>query len=385
MNFTLTGGTDTQRRWFLDVVAALSFPTERVDVNVEVVWVAEPPCPGHNETGCAQVAGSDGVISLRDTLQEEGKLVYADTVAHELGHVYHFSQFTEAEREAQAAAWWRSDGGTRRTGTAADLNPLGEPWPDRIQEAWAEVWKDTFLKSSLRAYENRTNWKIDQADFAAQFTAPGDPSTAPEEWAPLFEPRTAWRIDQVGEASGFFAASARIPDDIPPGSTVYVSGTPEFSYYHAGASGVASSSYHYLVEGSGVLVAPSTEVIWTPFDGSTTYPLIDGWGSVCSDLEQQGFAPVGGAWADEGGWAWTPDPAKNQYVVFWYFVGPSIINDLDNTVWFTDVTVPPLVSAFHPVLRPDPPPATPPDFPYTPPVAKVSSPDTGVVRRGRRQ
>jgi hypothetical protein len=174
VNVTLTGGTSQQRQWFEEAVReAGTYPFDKLTVNVTVSWVDEPPCPGHKETACTTTA--DGVnfeLKIRNTLDTFGRLFYDEIVVHELGHVISFALTTVAERQTMCA-WFHKHvpGEGDVPGTAADLNPLDQPWEDRIQEAMAETVKDAIMPDRYREADNRTNWEIDRDRYEDFMTA----------------------------------------------------------------------------------------------------------------------------------------------------------------------------------------------------------------------
>lgn len=181
LQFTLSGGTDQQRRWFQDAVTHATYPNDanpNFELEAEVTWVPEPDCPGHADYMCARLDAGVATIQIRDNAddatiyQHPGPLqdFYAESVVHEIGHLITFyridtSLTPEADRSLLCGLFRHKDG--QRQGTAADWNPLEAPWGDRVQEAAAEFFKDVFLPDEYRVYDNRSNWRLPQSNFGA--------------------------------------------------------------------------------------------------------------------------------------------------------------------------------------------------------------------------
>lgn len=173
MELTFDGGTSQQRQWFQEAVNHARFPWDDLEVSVTVSWPLEPSLPGHKEFACTTT--SDGVnfeLEIRRSLDSStqpdwsGRTFYEETVVHELAHVITFARSTLAEREALCAAFFKRVSGEGDThGTAAELDDPDDAWEDRIQEAMAEVIKDTIMPESYRDYDNRTNWQLDPTSW----------------------------------------------------------------------------------------------------------------------------------------------------------------------------------------------------------------------------
>jgi hypothetical protein len=184
MNLTLTGGTSQQRQWVTEAIRRANYPFDDLDVHVFVTWPAEPSLPGHKEfAATTTVDGINFALEIRASLDSStdpdysGRAFYEETVIHEIAHVITFARTTEAARQTMCPCFYKLVTGEGVVhGTAADLNPGAAPWGDRIQEAMAEIIKDTILANTFREYDNRTNWQLDPDHFldfmAAMFPTP---------------------------------------------------------------------------------------------------------------------------------------------------------------------------------------------------------------------
>jgi hypothetical protein len=90
-----------------------------------------------------------------------GEAFYRECVAHELGHVIinlltRDGLISEATLQAQLGPI---------LGGLTVWNDPGTPWADRTVEAAAETFKDIYLPKSERVYSNRTNGKLQRANF----------------------------------------------------------------------------------------------------------------------------------------------------------------------------------------------------------------------------
>lgn len=178
--------TAQQRQWFQDAIAASTRDwDETLPDEVGVRTVAEPSCPGHKDYMCTTLTGHTGDIQIRVNADdpaarineglpnpiEDVKPFFMESVIHELCHVITFEAITSNELKTEVAACFTKRDATgegTRTGVLADWNPLDKPWGDRIQEAVAEVLKDTFMPDFFKVYDNRSNWNI-SADVWANF------------------------------------------------------------------------------------------------------------------------------------------------------------------------------------------------------------------------
>lgn len=201
MDITLNGGTQQQQQWFNEAIRAITYPLDSVDAEVTVEWPDEPSLPGHSEYACTHVTGTVALIEIRKSLDTvpdslitaaELKDRYFDVVAHEIGHVVHFTRYSLGQREGQCPLFFYDgpdEGERNRVGTPDDLNPSAKVWADRIQEGYAEVWKDSFLPSALRFSDNRTNWRIAQSSWVGLFAVPDDTDITPfASWTLAYTP-----------------------------------------------------------------------------------------------------------------------------------------------------------------------------------------------------
>lgn len=181
MNFSFQSSvSSTARAWCEAAIQLCAYPLDKLDIDVAVEAVAEPPCVGHQDYMCTS-SGSETVIHVRTGIEDpahpmnaglpdparDTRAFFIESFVHELGHVVAFHLITTDAQRTQAAALFRRAGATGeglRTGTLADWNPLDKPWEDRIQEAVAEVFKDAWLDDALRVYEQRANWEV--VDFS---------------------------------------------------------------------------------------------------------------------------------------------------------------------------------------------------------------------------
>jgi hypothetical protein len=188
MNFTLDPSlTSTMRTWIQSALDLCSYPLKDVDIDVTFVKVAEPSTPGHQDTMGTTETGTVATIEIRDGLDDpthpmnaglpnptqDTRFFFMETVIHEMGHVVSFHFIDNDTKRGVAAAAFTKTGETGeglKTGTLADWNPLDSAWEDRIQEAVAEVFKDTYLADSFRIYENRTHWDVSSGAFNALMT-----------------------------------------------------------------------------------------------------------------------------------------------------------------------------------------------------------------------
>jgi len=163
VDYVLNGGTAQQRTWFVEAWEAFfeQYQADMGGYTIQVYWVAEPPCPGHEEYACShEDDNGDPAISFRNTLDTGpppygGRLFYMEGVAHEIAH--------------HIMWWWGfdSDMGLEEMfgATPADWNPTGAVWGTQVSEAVAETIKDIWLPRSYRAFDNRTRWRLLQARF----------------------------------------------------------------------------------------------------------------------------------------------------------------------------------------------------------------------------
>lgn len=170
----IDAGTLQQQTLFQAAFDAITFPTTRLNLDV-VVGFGPDPCPDmDHELACTFVTfegeglnncgrPTSASIVMLDGLEEEtgnafrGIRMFYDVVAHEIGHVAS-AWLTDVQRGELCVLFG---------GQPSNWRPENAPWPDLIQEAQAEFFKDVFMPKELRRYDNRTNWKLPRANFPA--------------------------------------------------------------------------------------------------------------------------------------------------------------------------------------------------------------------------
>lgn len=175
-----------QRQWVNDAILAASmFELDRLNVDIVVTTVTEPPCAGHNDYMCTLAAGGGATIfirvgaddpnadfnrKVRDRLHE----FFMEAFIHELGHVLFFTSITLTDVEKAGVArlftMKAATGEVARTGVLEDWNPLDKPWEQRISEGVAEFFKDLYLPREKRVYDNRSDWWMTRGSFDAFMT-----------------------------------------------------------------------------------------------------------------------------------------------------------------------------------------------------------------------
>lgn len=177
-----------QKTWVLDALAHSTFAWDNASMTVMVEQVDEPPCSGHQDYMCTQVADGQATIFVRRRADDptapfnqglpnpatDTKPFFEESIIHELGHAFFFLFFGTDDDKAAMAPWFyrasTGDGQGNPTGTVDDWNPLDKVWADRIQEGLAETFKDVYMPDAFRVYENRSNWWLDQASFPSFLT-----------------------------------------------------------------------------------------------------------------------------------------------------------------------------------------------------------------------
>lgn len=192
-----------QKGWAEDAIRLATFKWEQHDVNVNFVVVAEPPCPGHSDYMCTQTGDFiNFTVNIRQGADDPNqsfnkglpnpaadiKGFYMESIIHELGHVIVKNRIDRTSAQGLAAALFRyhKEGEGERAGTEADWEGAPDTaWADRIQEAAAEVFKDTVLNDAYRIFDNRTNWTITETDhhsFIQMLTFVEDATFNDAEW-----------------------------------------------------------------------------------------------------------------------------------------------------------------------------------------------------------
>jgi len=173
--------TAQQQEWIEAAIAPLLYDFDRIEAKVTFVTVPEPPCVGHSDYMCTQQLGPEEPwpVTYRVYIREGAddpdapfnagvktrvRLFFQESIVHELGHIVSFTYLNDDASRTTAAAAFTRDG---RHGTLADWSPDGSAWGDRVIEAVAEVFKDAFVPRNARVFDNRTNWRIDRAGYAA--------------------------------------------------------------------------------------------------------------------------------------------------------------------------------------------------------------------------
>jgi hypothetical protein len=181
--FNFAGSVSGQQRaWFDDALARCRFPMDRGGVDIDVKTVDEPSCPGHNDYMCSHTSATGALIEIRTAADDPDapfnqglpnpakqiKQFFQESVIHELGHIFFYAALGDGAAEQLASMFYRDvQGETATHGTVEDWNPLDRKWVDRIGEASAEFFKDVYLPSTERVYDNRTNWAMDEDQFSA--------------------------------------------------------------------------------------------------------------------------------------------------------------------------------------------------------------------------
>lgn len=191
MYFTFSGGTQQQVKWAMEAVAGCTFDLGHLYVDVELIWGA---FPGNIDTRhpymvTEVVTGASYQIYIAPWADDptngnnqglpdpagDIKQFYMQSVVHELGHVVTYCTFDPAGADTDprvtqvCALFWRPEvdsGPGRRYGTLSDWDAASLAWADEIREAVAEMFKVTYFTGRL-IFMNRTNWRIDQRDWAA--------------------------------------------------------------------------------------------------------------------------------------------------------------------------------------------------------------------------
>lgn len=248
------GATAQQQQWTEDAINGSSFPWDRISLTVEFHFVTEEAMQGSNHFDKNRYLFGDtnyggGVATIRiwnelDTkgLDEyEGKDFFGETIIHEIGHGLQFKYIPD--QDATLVALFHDDVG--RKGTPADWAPMDKPWEQRIIEAFAEFFKDVYFAG--RKFDDRTDWKVDQADFVAWLNFIGDLFGGPEEHQQL-----TVLGDILGDYNlGSWASVPPAPGNIygisgsEPGQPVFVGGVP-VAYDYVILANIQEAGAYYI-------------------------------------------------------------------------------------------------------------------------------------------
>lgn len=187
MNLTFANGTARQQQWVHDAIGFCRFDFSALGDSVAVHFVAPDALPvaGHQDYMCTVGGGGSYDIYIRNDADDVNspavqgvpggptldnvKLFYMESVIHEFGHVVSFDRIvTDAQKSTAGADFTHSptgDGTGTRTGTLADWNPTASPWAERLQEGVAEAFKMSYMPPRYRAFDNRSNWNLTNADI----------------------------------------------------------------------------------------------------------------------------------------------------------------------------------------------------------------------------
>lgn len=182
MNATYDSGMSEQQiRYVKDALAVCRFPLDRLTADVAFEVVAEPPAAGHNDLMCTtDNGGGSFTISIRQGIDLPGSpsvqglpnpardvhVFFVECVMHELGHVAQKTWAASAPDIAALCALFHSlatPGTGSRAGTSADFT--AGAWAEHIEEAVAEMWKDGWTPAEWRVFDNRSNWRMLEADW----------------------------------------------------------------------------------------------------------------------------------------------------------------------------------------------------------------------------
>lgn len=161
-----------------DVLAAMDYPFERLEIDVVTSTVAEPSCAGHVEFACTSFGVDGASIEFRVgfgapspppfTEDFSGLKFVQESVAHEIGHVVAGVKVNDPDKIAEMCGLFiRTDPVTGDVSVGSSGRWSAGEWPDRIGEAVAETFKDVFLPKSMRKFDNRTNWDLPRGNFKA--------------------------------------------------------------------------------------------------------------------------------------------------------------------------------------------------------------------------
>lgn len=183
------GATAQQQQWTEDAINGSSFPWDRIALTVEFHFVPEADFAGSGHFdknryvfGDTHLESGTAIIRIWDQLdtkgldEYEGKDFFGETVIHELGHGLQFTYINtngtvgDGPDTATLVGLFHDDLGRR--GTVADWDPSSKLWEQRIIEAFAEFFKDVFFDG--RKFDDRTDWRVDEADFLAWINFVGD-------------------------------------------------------------------------------------------------------------------------------------------------------------------------------------------------------------------
>jgi hypothetical protein len=186
MNVAFDASVTTRlQSWIQDAINRITFPLDAWGHDVTFELVSEPPCTGHKDYMCTQTDSGASTIFIREGADDPDspingwlpagtdiKAWFQESIAHEIGHAYTFDTITDDEgKEALGDLFVHDVDGDRRTAVLADWNPTSSPWPDRLQEAVAEVWKDVFFPQESSVFDNRSNWSLPVENRDAFFAA----------------------------------------------------------------------------------------------------------------------------------------------------------------------------------------------------------------------
>lgn len=169
--------TDRQQEWFEEALGHITFPQGLMGTWVEVETVAEPAAEGHSDYMATIWNGEfftiqirDGADSLDDPMNTmfatlaDLKRFFMEVVAHECGHVWTYTRINTIELQTAACQLFNYGSLNGRQGNYFVDWENPEEGRDRIIEACAEVFKDTYMPKQYRYYTLRNNWKISAAN-----------------------------------------------------------------------------------------------------------------------------------------------------------------------------------------------------------------------------
>lgn len=171
MNVQFENGTPRQHELFNEALADCTYPFARLSCTVFVRFSNDPDPDDSSEAAYTTWDTGDGVnakgqakifrIKIIDSLeQDSGAAFFKEVVVHELGHVV---QGHLSERSIKRLC--NAFGGTREQWDRGDGTDDTEfPWEARIQEAFAEFFKDVYL-GDKRVNPNRTNWQFPEDQY----------------------------------------------------------------------------------------------------------------------------------------------------------------------------------------------------------------------------